>query len=253
MSILPEGRMISQEVSGEDFPSLISIVIPVYNERRTIRQVLDRVLKSDVYGIQKEIVVVDDASTDGTWDILKQVKNEVEDNMMLIRHSKNKGKGAALRTGFAYCRGEIIIIQDADLEYDPGDYPKLLEPILKGKADVVYGSRFVTYRPHRTFHFWHYLGNKFLTLISNILTGLNLSDMETGYKVFRSGILSQILLKEERFGFEPEFTAKIARLGLRICEVGISYSGRTYHEGKKISWKDGLRALYCIIRYNLFR
>jgi glycosyltransferase involved in cell wall biosynthesis len=224
----------------------VSIVIPVYNECETILQLLAAVR---AVPLDKEIVLVDDGSTDGTRDILAGV---ADSDTRVIFHEKNRGKGAALRTGFRAVTGDLIIIQDADLEYDPADYCKLLQPILDGKADVVYGSRFVGGEQHRVLFFWHMLGNKFLTLLSNMLSNLNLTDMETCYKVFRREILEQISLQEERFGFEPEITAKVARLQARIYEVGISYAGRTYHEGKKIGWKDGISALRCIVKYNLF-
>ena len=225
----------------------ISVVIPVYNEIDTIEGILVRV---DQVAIKKEIIVIDDFSNDGTRERLKKIATD-KDSVKVIYHSRNRGKGAALRTGFESVTGDIIIIQDADLEYDPNEYPKLLEPILDGRADVVYGSRFIG-GPHRVLFFWHYVGNKFLTLISNALTNLNLTDMETCYKVFKSQILRDINLKSNRFGFEPEFTAKVAKKRLRIYEVPISYSGRTYSEGKKITWKDGIVALCLIFWYRFF-
>ena len=225
----------------------LSIVIPVYNERDTLRALISRVEAVDY---EKEIILIDDYSTDGTRDVLKDY--EGRENFQVLYHDHNKGKGAALQTGFSKTRGEIIIIQDADLEYNPTDYGILLEPILDGRADVVFGSRFLG-GPHRVLFFWHYLGNKFLTTLSNMLTNLNLTDMEVCYKVFRKSILDQITIEEDRFGFEPEITAKVARLGCRIYEVGISYSGRTYEEGKKIGWRDGVRAFWCILKYNLLR
>ena len=225
----------------------ISVVIPVYNEIDTIEEILVRV---DKIAIKKEIIVIDDLSIDGTRERLKKIATD-KDSVKVIYHSRNRGKGAALRTGFESVTGDIIIIQDADLEYDPNEYPKLLEPILDGRADVVYGSRFIG-GPHRVLFFWHYVGNKFLTLISNALTNLNLTDMETCYKVFKSQILRDINLKSNRFGFEPEFTAKVAKKRLRIYEVPISYSGRTYSEGKKITWKDGIVALCLIFWYRFF-
>lgn len=230
---------------------IISIVIPVYNEKDTLPLILDRVNAVSL-PLDTEIVVVDDCSKDGTRDVLRSLEKEARDNLRIHYHQQNQGKGAALRSGFELTRGEVIIIQDADLEYDPQEYPKLLQPILDGKADVVYGSRFSGSGPHRVLYFWHYVGNKILTTFSNMLTNLNLTDMETCYKVFRRELLSQIELREKRFGIEPELTAKFARLGCRIYEVGISYSGRTYREGKKINWKDGMWALWCTAKYNLF-
>ncbi len=228
----------------------ISVIVPCFNERNTIRDILKRIVSSSPE-LEKEVIVVDDCSTDGTRDSLKELEHQ-DKGIKIIYHTNNRGKGASLRSGFASATGDIILIQDADLEYDPHDYPKLLKPILDGKADVVYGSRFIGGDSHRVLYFWHSLGNKFLTFLSNALTNLNLTDMEVCYKVFKRDILKKIELKEDRFGFEPEFTAKISRLGLRIYEVGVSYSGRTYKEGKKINWKDGLRAIYVILRYNLF-
>jgi glycosyltransferase involved in cell wall biosynthesis len=229
---------------------LLSIVIPVYNERETLEAIVDKVLGVDLspWNIAKEIIIVDDCSRDGTVELAQKL--DQDGKIRLIRHEKNQGKGAALQAGFQTARGEVILIQDADLEYNPEEYPKLLKPILEGKADVVFGSRFMGGEPHRVLYFWHYLGNRFLTLLSNMTTNLNLTDMETCYKVFRAEILQSIPLKEKRFGFEPEVTAKVARRGCRIYEVGISYTGRTYAEGKKINWKDGLRALYCIFKYS---
>jgi glycosyltransferase involved in cell wall biosynthesis len=228
---------------------LLSVVIPVYNEKQTLKALVEKVKSLDLssLNLDKELVVVDDCSQDGTLDVAQGLADEGK--IRLIRHQQNQGKGAALQTGFQNARGDILLIQDADLEYNPEEYPKLLKPILDGKADVVYGSRFMGGEPHRVLYFWHYLGNKFLTLLSNITTNLNLTDMETCYKVFRSEVLKAISFKEKRFGFEPEVTAKVARLGCRIYEVGISYTGRTYKEGKKINWKDGLRALWCIFKY----
>ncbi|MBF0528743.1 MAG: glycosyltransferase family 2 protein [Deltaproteobacteria bacterium] len=226
-----------------------SVVIPCYNEQATIERLIHNVKATSLENL--EIIVVDDFSTDGTRELLRDKLSSAIHH--LIFHDKNQGKGAALRNGFALAGGEIIIVQDADLEYDPQEYPSLVAPILAGKADVVYGSRFSGGECHRVLYFWHYLGNKFLTLLSNIFTDLNLSDMETCYKVFRREILQQITIEENRFGFEPEITAKIAGLKCRIYEVGISYSGREYSEGKKIGWKDGIRALWCILKYNLFK
>lgn len=226
----------------------LSIIIPVYNERQTIAQAAERVGAIQIDNLEKEIIIVDDGSNDGTRDILKNLAEKFR----VIYQPKNAGKGAAVRAGFAAAQGDIILVQDADLEYDPSDYPILLKPILENKADVVYGSRFIGHHPHRTLYFWNYLGNKFLTTLSNIFTNLNLTDMEVGYKVFKKEVLRSIQLKENRFGFEPEITAKIAKKGWRIYEVGISYSGRTYEEGKKIRPKDALRAAWCIVKYNLF-
>lgn len=225
----------------------VSVVIPVYNEVSTIREIIVRVQAVD---LDTEIIIVDDGSTDGTRELLEEITLS-QDNAKVFYHDRNQGKGAALRTGFEVVTGDIVIIQDADLEYDPREYPVLLEPILDGRADVVYGSRFLG-GPHRVLLFWHYLGNKFLTLLSNALTNLNLTDMETCYKVFRREVINDIQLRSNRFGFEPEFTAKIAKKGVRIYETPISYSGRTYAEGKKISWKDGVKAILAIVWFRFF-
>ncbi len=226
----------------------LSVVIPVYNEKTTLLSILSAVEAAPAAGLRKEIVVVDDFSTDGTRDILKE-RIEGRDGILVLYHDRNQGKGAALRTGIARTTGDIVLVQDADLEYDPQEYPKLLAPILAGKADVVYGSRFIGGDSRRVLFFWHAVGNRFLTTLSNIFTNLNLSDMETCYKAFRGEVIRGIRIEEERFGFEPEVTSKVARLGCRIYEVGISYSGRTYAEGKKIGWKDGVRAIWCILKY----
>ena len=224
----------------------LSVVIPVYNEKKTLSELICRV---EAVKLEKEIIIVDDASTDGTRDLLN--KYEEQERFKVIYQSKNAGKGSALRAGFDKAEGEIIIVQDADLEYDPKEYPLLIEPILDGRADVVYGSRFLG-GTHRVFFFWHYVGNKILTTLSNMCTNLCLTDMETGYKVFRRTVLDSFILKCNRFGFEPEFTSKVARHAFRIYEVPISYSGRGYEEGKKIDWKDGVAALWFIFRFRFF-
>jgi len=237
-------------------PKTLSIVIPVYNEEKFIEKTIEEVIKADSLGLKKEIVVIDDGSTDSTPLILKKIKDKsVKNNLTLILKKKNEGKGAALKDGFKNTSGDIVLVQDADLEYNPDDYPSLLKPFISGQADVVYGSRLVTAAPHRVLYFWHYVINKSLTTISNMLTNLNLTDMETGFKVFRGDIIRKIApkLESKRFGFEPEITARISKVSeIKIYEVGISYSGRTYKEGKKITWKDGIKALFEIIKYNLF-
>jgi glycosyltransferase involved in cell wall biosynthesis len=226
----------------------LSVVIPCYNELGTISQVVREVKASPVKNC--EIIIVDDCSTDGTRNFLREkIEAEVD---QVIYHKKNLGKGAALRTGFARATGDIIIVQDADLEYDPQEYPIMIKPIVDDKADVVFGSRFQSGRAHRVVYYWHRVGNGFLTMLSNMLTNINLTDMETCYKAFRREIIQSIKIQENRFGFEPEITAKVAKMECRIYEVGISYYGRTYKEGKKIGWKDGFRAIWCIIKYNLF-
>ncbi len=226
----------------------VSVVIPCFNERETIEEIVRAVRAAPVEGI--ELIVVDDCSTDGTRAVLEEKVAPLADR--IIYQPVNRGKGAALRAGFAVATGDIVLVQDADLEYDPSDYPVLLAPILAGKADAVYGSRFMGGQAHRVVYFWHMVGNKFLTLLSNMCTNLNLTDMESCYKAFRTSVLREIEICEERFGFEPEITAKLARRQARIYEVGISYAGRTYEEGKKITWRDGVRAIYAILKYNFF-
>jgi glycosyltransferase involved in cell wall biosynthesis len=227
----------------------LSVVIPCYNEKETINKIVAAVKGSSWKDF--EIIIVDDCSTDGTREILKDEVERCVDKV--IYHDVNRGKGAALRNGIKEATGDIVIIQDADLEYDPNEYPKIIEPILRDKADVVYGSRFIGTGAHRVLYFWHRVGNGFLTLLSNMLTNLTLTDMETCYKAFRREIVQSIVIEEDRFGFEPEITAKIAKTGCRIYEVGISYYGRTYKEGKKINWKDGFVAIWCILKYNLLK
>jgi len=251
--LIPDNFSINREDMSQIKPKNIekdnlklSIIIPVYNERETIHEIIAAV---ETTPFRKEIIAVDDCSTDGTRDVLAAMKNE---NLKVFLHEKNQGKGAALQTGFSQVTGDIILIQDADLEYDPDEYPVLLKPILDGKADVVYGSRFAGHGAHRVLYFWHYVGNRFLTLLSNLFTNLNLTDMEACYKVFTREALAGLEIMEKRFGFEPEITAKMAKKKLRIYEVPVSYYGRTYEEGKKINWKDGVRALWCIVRYNLW-
>lgn len=232
---------------------VLSVIIPVYNEENTVLKILNTLERVNLIdNIKKEYVIVNDCSTDNSKSIIEKYINNNTVNAKLFSHSKNKGKGAALRTGIIQSSGDYIIVQDSDLEYDPNEFNLLLKPILDGMADVVYGSRFVGGKPHRILFFWHTIGNKFLTFLSNLFTNLNLSDMETCYKLFKSEFLKSVELKENRFGFEPEVTAKISKIpNIRIYEVGISYYGRTYEEGKKIGWKDGFRAIYCIIKYNL--
>jgi len=233
----------------------ISIIMPVYNEKNTLKNILNKVEKAKVFNLDKEIILIDDCSTDGSREMLSGLGNKYK----VLYHKNNQGKGAALKTGFQNATGDIMLIQDADLEYNPGEYQNLIKPILDGKADVVYGSRFMGGHPHRVLYYWHYVGNKLLTQMSNIFTNLNLTDMETCYKVFTKNIIDEIIpkLESKGFGFEPEITAKIAKLAkqdkCRIYEIGISYSGRTYKEGKKIGWKDGVEAIWCMIKYNIFK
>ena len=248
------GPVTSSQSSDTAGDILLSVVMPVYNERATIDRILAAVRAVDV---AKEIIVVDDGSTDGTRDRLREMA-EADSALSVLYHDHNRGKGAALQTGFAAARGRFVVIQDADLEYDPSEYPKLLSPLLSDQADVVFGSRFIGGDSHRVLYFWHSLGNRFLTFVSNMLTNLNLTDMETCYKMFRREIIQGIPLQETGFGVEPEITAKVAAFRLdgrplRIYEVGISYYGRTYHEGKKLHWQDGFRALWCILKYNCVR
>jgi len=234
--------------------TLLSVVVPVYNERDTLEKLVDGVI---AVPIRKEIILVDDCSTDGTDQILKKLESrpvDAENVIHVYRQQRNEGKGAALKTGFQHVSGTIVIVQDADLEYDPGEYPRLLQPIIENKADVVFGSRFLGDQPHRVLYYWHYLGNRFLTTLSNCFTNLNLTDMETCYKVFRRDVIDEVAprLRQRRFGFEPEVTARVARRGFCVYEMSIGYSGRTYEQGKKIGWRDGLQALWCIVRYGLF-
>jgi glycosyltransferase involved in cell wall biosynthesis len=226
----------------------LSVIIPCFNERRTLPSIIERVQAAT--DPATEIIVVDDGSTDGSPTVLRDLASA---QVKIVRHERNQGKGAAINTGFRHASGDIVLVQDADFEYSPADYPSLLGPILSGEADVVYGSRFMGGRPHRVVFFWHMVGNRFLTLLSNVFTNINLTDMETGYKVFRRDVLEGLSIEERRFGFEPEITAKLAQRQCRFFEVGISYYGRTYAEGKKVGWRDGFRAIYVIVKYNLWR
>lgn len=232
---------------GEIPNRCLGVVIPVYNEEKTLHIIVEKVLARPEVG---ELIMVNDCSSDGTWQTMHDLA-KTDDRIRIFTHQVNQGKGAALRTGFQHVTSDIVIIQDADLEYDPDEYPKLLMPILTGRADVVFGSRFLGSGSHRVLYFWHAIGNRFLTLLSNMVTNLNLSDMETCYKVFRRDVLKKITIEENRFGFEPEITAKVAKLKVPLYEISISYYGRTYEEGKKIGWRDGFRAIWCIMKYNL--
>lgn len=236
--------------------NVLSIIIPAFNEEGTIEALLEKVLQAKLPGnLDREVIIVNDCSTDRTEEIVQRViNNHPESQLLYCRHEKNQGKGAALHTGIAKARGGYLIVQDADLEYDPNEYERLLKPMIDGHADVVYGSRFMGSQPHRILFFWHSLGNQFLTFLSNALNNINLTDMECCYKLFRTEVIKSIKLQERRFGFEPEVTAKMARIpGIRIYEVGVSYYGRTYEEGKKVGWKDGFRAIYCILKYGIFK
>ncbi len=230
-------------------PITLSVVVPCYNEAATLRLCIEKVLELRSEALSLEIIIVDDASSDNSYDIAQKLMQDVSE-IKVLRHEYNQGKGAALRTGFSNISGDFVVVQDADLEYDPRDILDLLVPLIDGRADVVYGSRFLGGRPHRVLYFWHFLGNTFLTFLSNMFTDLNLTDMETCYKVFRRDVIQDITIEEDRFGFEPEITAKLAQKKLSIYEMGISYNGRTYEEGKKIGWRDGVRALYCVVCYN---
>lgn len=236
-------------MSNDEIAPCLSVVMPVYNEERSVAQVIQTVLAQRPV---QELIIVDDCSSDGTWRVLQGLERD-DKRLRLIRHEKNQGKGAALRTGFRHATAPVSIVQDADFEYSPTEYFKVLGPILSGKADVVFGSRFIGSGAHRVLYFWHSVGNKFLTTLSNMATNLNLTDMETCYKAFRREVMEKIVIEENRFGFEPEITAKVSKLRLRVYEVSISYHGRTYEEGKKINWRDGFSALRCILKYNLLR
>ncbi len=266
MSVLPGLNLLLPTAEEEQLPhperkktmtpQKLSIIIPAFNESLTLPCVLDKINAARLpAGIGREVVVVDDGSTDATpAAVAASIAAHPELEIRLVRHEVNRGKGAALRSGISHAAGDYLVIQDADLEYDPGEYAELLKPVIDGHADVVYGSRFMGSKAHRILFFWHTIGNRFLTTLSNLCTNLNLTDMETGYKLFRTGLIKGIALREQRFGFEPEVTAKIARIPrIRIYEIGISYYGRTYEEGKKINWRDGLHAIWCILKYGLFR
>lgn len=244
-------KTLSFKISGGEMANVrkLSVVVPVFNEKNTVSEIINRILSAPSNDLEKEIIIIDDASTDGTREILQNLNHN--SHIKVVHHDKNQGKGAALRTGFNHVTGDIIIVQDADLEYDPKEYPILLSPILENKADVVFGSRFHA-GPRRALLFWHYFGNLFLTFFSNLLNNLNLSDMETGYKMFTRNVMDNLHIRSDRFGFEPEFTAKVARKNWRIYEVPISYNGRSYAEGKKISWKDGVRAIFAIVWFRFF-
>ncbi|MDD5704312.1 MAG: glycosyltransferase family 2 protein [Kiritimatiellae bacterium] len=230
----------------------LSIIVPAYNEEKTLEKIIAEVMAVALSGLEREVVIIDDCSRDATYQVMERLRERYPEQIKILRHPQNMGKGAALQTGIRAASGDILIIQDADLEYDPHEYLKMILPILEDKADVVFGSRFMGDQPHRVLYFWHRVGNGFLTLLSNMFTNLNLTDMETCYKAFRSDIIRRITIQEKRFGFEPEITAKVAHLKCCIYEVGISYSGRTYDEGKKIGWLDGCRAIWCILKYNLW-
>jgi glycosyltransferase involved in cell wall biosynthesis len=246
-------KLTKKTQEGKASIQTLSVIIPAYNEEATIADTFKRVLAADPLGLTVQIVLIDDHSTDSTWEIMQRLSKE-SDQVLAFRHPRNMGKGAALRSGFQESKGDIVLIQDADLEYDPKEYPNLLKPILEGKADIVYGSRFRSHSATRVLYFWHRIANGLLTFFSNMFTNLNLTDMDTGYKVFRKDILDQIAIQEDRFGVEPEITAKLARIpGIRVYEIGISYFGRTYEEGKKIGIKDAFRALYVILKYGLFK
>ncbi len=246
---LRAGNAEIDERGPNDTLPCLGIVMPVFNEAGTIAEVVRRVLAQPVV---QQLIIVDDASADGTWELVQPLSKQ-DGRVRLLRHERNQGKGAALRTGFSKVTAPVVLIQDADLEYNPAEYPRMLKPILDGKADVVFGSRFVGSGSHRVLYYWHSVGNKILTTLSNMATNLNLTDLETCYKMFRRQVIEQITVEEDRFGFEPEITAKLNRLGVRIYEIDISYHGRTYAEGKKVGWRDGLGALWCILKYNFFR